>query len=305
MSRVQLGPLTEPESRLLIRALHGGPIAEPERLRILDRAEGNPFFIEELVAAATVGGALPTELADLLLVRLEQIGDDGRLVVRAASVAGRRVSHELLARGAELDSTALDAAVRAAVEANILVPLGDDGYGFRHALLAEAVYQDLLPGERVRLHAAYAAALASHQVEGSAAELSRHARASHDLITATHASIEAGDEAMTVGGPEDALRHYELALELLGDPHVAAGVAASPDAPDRVTLVVRASMAAAAAGHPYRAIALSRGRVGGASCRRTEARSRSVDPRDRLDRARPRHQPRPARHDNRGRTAHG
>jgi len=130
-------------------------------------------------------------------------------------------------------------------------------------LLAEAVYQDLLPGERVRLHAAYAAALASHQVEGSAAELSRHARASHDLITATRASIEAGDEAMTVGGPEDALHHYELALELLGDPHVAAGVAADPDAPTRVTLVVRASLAAAAAGHPYRAIALSEDELAG------------------------------------------
>jgi ATP/maltotriose-dependent transcriptional regulator MalT len=262
VSRLQLGPLTDGESRQLIRALHARPIPEAELGRILARAEGNPFFLEELVAAATVGGALPTDLADLLLVRLEQIGDDGRLVVRAASVAGRHVSHELLARGADLDktgldNTALDAAVRAALEANILVLLGDDGYGFRHALLAEAVYQDLLPGERVRLHAAYAAALASHQVPGSAAELSRHARASHDLITATRASIEAGDEAMKVGGPEDALHHYELALELLGDPHVAAGVAADPDAPNRVTLVVRASMAAAAAGHPYRAIALS------------------------------------------------
>ena len=257
VSRLQLGPLTDAESRQLIRALHGRSIAEPELLRILARAEGNPFFIEELVAATTVGGALPTDLADLLLVRLEQIGDDGQLVVRAAAVAGRRVSHELLAFGAELDDAALDAAVRAAVEANILVALGDDGYGFRHALLAEAVYQDLLPGERVRLHAAYAAALAGHQVEGSAAELSRHARASHDLITATRASIEAGDEAMTVGGPEDALHHYELALELLGDPRVAAGVGADPDAPNRVTLVVRASMAAAEAGHPYRAIALS------------------------------------------------
>ena len=257
VTRVQLAPLTDAESRQLVRALHSRPIPEPELLRILLRAEGNPFFIEELVAAATVGGALPTDLADLLLVRLEQIGDDSRLVVRAASVAGRRMSHELLACGAELDNAALDAAVRVAVEANILVALGDDGYGFRHALLAEAVYQDLLPGERVRLHAAYAAALASHRVQGSAAELSRHARASHDLITATRASIEAGDEAMRVGGPEDALHHYELALELLGDPHVAAGVAADPEAPDRVTLVVRASMAAAAAGHPYRAIALS------------------------------------------------
>jgi DNA-binding NarL/FixJ family response regulator len=257
VSRLQVGPLTQPESRQLIRALHSRPMPEPEVLRILARAEGNPFFIEELVAAATVGGGLPTNLADLLLVRLEQIGDDGRLVVRAASVAGRRVSHELLARGAELDDAAFDSALRVAVEANILVPLGSDGYGFRHALLAEAVYQDLLPGERVRLHAAYAAAIASHQVQGSAAELARHARASHDLVRATLASIEAGGEAMTVGGPEDALHHYELAIELLGDPLVAAGVAADPDAPDRVALVVRASMAAAAAGHPYRAIALS------------------------------------------------
>jgi DNA-binding CsgD family transcriptional regulator/tetratricopeptide (TPR) repeat protein len=257
VTRLQLAPLTDAESRQLIRALHSGPIPEPELSRILLRAEGNPFFIEELVAAATVGGALPADLADLLLVRLEQVGDDGRLVVRAASVAGRRVSHELLARGAGLGDAELDTAVRIAVEANILVLLGDDGYGFRHALLAEAVYQDLLPGERVRLHAAYAAALASHQVQGSAAELSRHARASHDLVTATRANIEAGDEAMRVGGPEDALHHYEHALELLGDPLVAAGVSVDPDAPDRVTLVVRASMAAAAAGHPYRAIALS------------------------------------------------
>jgi len=127
VSRLQLAPLTDAESRQLVRALHGRAIPEPELQRILTRAEGNPFFLEELVAAATVGGALPTDLANLLLVRLEQIGDDGRLVVRAASVAGRSVSHELLARGAELDDATLDAAVRVAVEANILVPLGGSG----------------------------------------------------------------------------------------------------------------------------------------------------------------------------------
>ena len=203
---------------------------------------------------------MPTDLADLLLVRLEQIGDDGRLVVRAASVAGRRVSHSLLAYGTDLDEVALEAALRVAVEANILVALGADSYAFRHALLAEAIYQDLLPGERVRLHAKYAEALASHRAEGSAAELSRHARASHDLVTATRASVEAGDEAMSVGGPEEATRHYELALELLADPSVAAGVGEDRDAPDyldRVELVLRASAAAAAAGHLVRSVALA------------------------------------------------
>jgi DNA-binding CsgD family transcriptional regulator/tetratricopeptide (TPR) repeat protein len=261
VSRLQLGKLSNAEARQLVRQLHPGSLPESDLQHILARAEGNPFFIEELVAATEVSdGALPADLADLLLVRLEQLGDDGRLVVRAASVAGRRVSHSLLAQGTDLDAAELEAALRAAVEGNILVALGADSYAFRHALLAEAIYQDLLPGERVRLHAKYAKALATHRAEGSAAELSRHARASHDLVTATRASVDAGDEAMAVGGPEEAIRHYELALELLSDPGVAAGVYIDSDARDhldRVDLVLRASAAAAAAGHMLRAVALA------------------------------------------------
>ena len=261
VSRLQLGPLSDQESRELVRELHPDPMPPQELRQILTRAEGNPFFIEELVAAAEVsGGLVPADLADLLLVRLDQLDDHGRLVVRAAAVAGRRVSHNLLAHGTDLDEAALEEALRAAVEANILVALGSDGYAFRHALLAEAIYQDLLPGERVRLHAKYAAALAAHRVEGSAAELSRHARASHDLVTATRASVQAGDEAMSVGGPEEALRHYELALELLADPAVSAGVTSEggdPDPVDRTDVVVRASNAAAAAGHLVRSLALA------------------------------------------------
>jgi DNA-binding CsgD family transcriptional regulator/tetratricopeptide (TPR) repeat protein len=260
VGRLQLSPLDEDDSRDLVHALRPEPLPEADVRHILARAEGNPFFIEELVAAAEVsGGLLPTDLSDLLLVRLEQLDDNARLAVRAAAVAGRRAGHALLACGTDLDEVALEAALRAAVEANILVPLGTDGYGFRHALLGEAIYLDLLPGERVRLHAAFADAIATHRVEGSAAELSRHARASHDLVTATRASLQAGDEAMAVGGPEEALRHYELALELLADPHVASQVNVDADGEpvDAVSLVVRASQAAAAAGHLFRAVSLA------------------------------------------------
>jgi DNA-binding CsgD family transcriptional regulator/tetratricopeptide (TPR) repeat protein len=261
VSRLQLSPLPDSDARLLVQALHPGSLLDRDLGRIVARAEGNPFFIEELVAAVEVsGGALPTTLADLLLVRLDQLSDDGRLVVRAASVAGRRVPHDLLAGGAGLDATALDVAVRAAVEANVLVAKGNDGYAFRHALLAEAVYQDLLPGERVRLHAAYATALATHQAEGTAAELARHALASHDLVTALHASIRAGDEAMVVGGPDEAAQHYELALALLADAKVADDAGLHDDDSHRldpVDLVLRASGAAAAAGHWFRALALA------------------------------------------------
>ncbi|HEX3823081.1 MAG TPA: AAA family ATPase [Mycobacteriales bacterium] len=261
VTRLQLRPLSDDESRQMVSVLHPQSLAEAELRHILARAEGNPFFIEELVAATEVStGLLPIDLADLLLVRLEQIGEAGRLTVQAAAVAGRRVSHTLLAYGSNLDNTALETALRAAVDANILVALGADGYGFRHALLAEAIYQDLLPGERVRLHAAYAEALATHRAEGSAAELARHARASHDLVTAARASVQAGDEAMAIGGPEEAIRHFELALELLADPRVAAGVSETDDdeaSIDRVGLVIRASNAAAAAGHVFRAVALA------------------------------------------------
>ncbi len=257
VNRMQLGPLDDHATRALIAALHPEPWVEAEIRHVIERAEGNPFFVEELLAAAESGGGrLPGDLADLMLVRLDKLDDDGRLAVRAVSVLGRRAPHDLLARGSSLSEGALERALRAAVEANVLVAEGSDAYAFRHALVAEAVYQDLLPGERARLHAAYAKALASRDARGTAAELARHARASHDLTTAAIASIRAGDEAMAVGGPDEAASHYELALELVADPEVARSVVAASEGLDQVGLVMRASGAAVAAGHLFRAIAL-------------------------------------------------
>ena len=141
-------------------------------------------------------------------------------MVRAAACSGRRVSHALIAAVVGHPDDELERSLRTAVEQNVLVQVGVDSYAFRHALLAEAVYDDLLPGERVRLHAAYAEALRSRRVDGTAAELARHARLAHDPVTAVRASIEAGDEAMGVGGPEEAAAHYEAALELAADPRL-------------------------------------------------------------------------------------
>ncbi len=76
------------------------------------------------------------------------------------------------------------------------------------------MYDDLLPGERVRLHAAYAKALRDQIVAGTAAELARHATKSHDLATAFEARVRAGDEAISVAAPQEALQHYEKAIEL-------------------------------------------------------------------------------------------
>jgi DNA-binding CsgD family transcriptional regulator len=250
VSRLELGRLPDEDVRTLVRTLHPLPMPERAVRGIVERAEGNAFFTEELVAAAESGtGVLPVALADLLLVRLDRLDDDARQVVRAAAVSGRRVSHEVLALVVDLEPSALDAAIRSAVERNVLVPTPGDVYAFRHALLAEAVYDDLLPGERIRLHAAYATALAKGGLGGTAAELARHARAANDLQTATRASIAAGDEAMTVAGPDEAARHYEVALEL--------AAASGLDDVDLVDLTVRACKATIAAGHTLRALALA------------------------------------------------
>jgi DNA-binding CsgD family transcriptional regulator/tetratricopeptide (TPR) repeat protein len=113
------------------------------------------------------------------------------------------------------------------------------------------VYDDLLPGERVRLHRAYVAALLAPDTAGTSAELARHALAARDLGTAIEASIRAGDEAMAVGGPDDAAHHYQTALELITDP-----VAPAELTVDRGLLGSKTARALIASGRPARALSL-------------------------------------------------
>ncbi len=201
VTRLYLDPLAADDVRTLVRSLNATSIDEREVDNIVRRADGNAFFAEELVAAAEQCAApqqLPWQLADLLLVRLDRLSDDARQVVRVAAVGGRRVTHDMLEAVAELPGPRLDDALRDAIDAHVLqLTSSGRGYVFRHALLAEAVYDDLLPGERVRTHAAYAAVLAARS-DGRAAELARHARASarspHRLLV-EHRGRRRGDGA--------------------------------------------------------------------------------------------------------------
>ncbi|MFC6042566.1 helix-turn-helix transcriptional regulator [Nocardioides hankookensis] len=251
VQRVALPPLNDDSVRELIAELVPEGLAEKELVGIVDRAEGNAFFVEELTSAAAGPGRwVPDDLADVLLVRLDRLDDAARLVVRTASVSGRRVSHDMLAATSGLDATALDEGLRKAVEMNILLAQ-DTRYSFRHALLGEAVYDDLLPGERVRLHARYVEALQSGAARGTAAELARHARLAMDLDTALSASVQAGDEAAMVAGPDEAAFHYQQALELLSDPRRCERSEIEVD-----KLVIAAAEALSESGDPQRAVAL-------------------------------------------------
>jgi DNA-binding CsgD family transcriptional regulator/tetratricopeptide (TPR) repeat protein len=251
VARLHLPPLPDDAVRAMVHELQPAGLPETAVRSIVRRAEGNAFFVEELVVAARRGElVLSADLADLLLVHLDALDADARTVLRAVSVAGRRVGHVLLAQVIGPDGPDLDLALRSAVDRGLLVAQ-PEGYAFRHALLAEAIYDDLLPGERIRWHQAYADVLRSGKAEGTAAELARHAFAANDVATALNAAIRAGDEAMTVGGPAEATAHYEMALGLLAQPGVAAEQGIDP-----VEVALRANEAAIAAGTLHRALAL-------------------------------------------------
>jgi DNA-binding CsgD family transcriptional regulator/tetratricopeptide (TPR) repeat protein len=221
---------------------------------IVERAEGNAYYAEELLAATASGpaGALPSGLAALLLSRVERVSDAAQQVLRAAAVAGRRISDDLVRAASGLPDDAYDQAVREALAHQLLVPDGMDGYAFRHALMREAVYNDLLPGERTRLHARLAAVVS--EVPGAAAELAHHSLASHDVPGAFTASIRAGEEAERLGAPAEAHRHYDRALALWDRVDEAAALAGM----SRGKLGLKSALAAAASGDVPRAVHLLR-----------------------------------------------
>src|SRR5215472_13012854 len=256
--QVELGPLPPSALAEHLSSIRNGYTRLPAATlnHIVERAEGNAYYAEELLAATTMAsgpsGALPSGLAALLMSRVERVSDAAQLVLRAAAVAGRRASDDLVRAAAALPEARYDEAVREAVAHQLLVPDGADGYAFRHALLREAVYNDLLPGERTRLHARLAALLSD--VPGAAAELAHHSLASHDVPGAFSASIRAGEEAHRIGAPAEAHQHYDQALALwdrVPDAEALAGMS-------RGKLGLRSALAAAASGDVPRAVHLLR-----------------------------------------------
>ncbi|MBW4720021.1 helix-turn-helix transcriptional regulator [Saccharothrix obliqua] len=253
VQRLDLTPFSAIDARSFVAALADG-LPDHLVLEVAERSDGNAFFAEELIAVATCGSGVPWTLAEVLLARIERLSPAAQQVVRVASVGGRSVGHDLLRQVVGADDVALDEALREAVQHHVLLVDRDEMFTFRHALLREAVYGDLLPGERVRLHAAYAARIAALPDRGAAAALAHHCLESHDLPRALRASIEAAQEAQSAGAPAEALRHLEQALRLWQ----AVPPEQRPADMTELLLLRRASWAAGTAGQPERAIAFAR-----------------------------------------------
>ncbi|WP_088289484.1 LuxR family transcriptional regulator [Kineosporia sp. A_224] len=263
VERVDLQPFDEAELGRLLTSVAGGAVPASLVEDIARRCGGNAFFALELLAAAGAGSAaapadLPWALSDVLMTRVEGLSAPAVEVVRAASVAGRCVTDRLL-RAVVADAapgTAPEPALREALDWHVLVADGDGTFSFRHALLQEAVYSDLLPGERVRLHAAYARALAADpgdDEEGRWADLAEHALRSHDTAAALTASWQAALDAVARLAPLAAHEHAETALGLWD----AVPADRRPDGLDHIALLVFAATVTGQSGDRPRAVALA------------------------------------------------
>ncbi|HKP20729.1 MAG TPA: AAA family ATPase, partial [Thermoleophilaceae bacterium] len=227
--------------------------------RVFARSEGNALYAEEILAAGLDGrGALPPTLRDALMLRVERLSKDAQDVLQWLACQPA-ADHELVAAVAGLEPSELRAALREAVASQIVVTVGDDAYGFRHALLREVVYDDLLPGERTAMHAALARAL-SERIEGGdggahiTAAAAHHWAAAGDQPQALAAAVRAALAAERVNAFGEELALFERALGLwdrVSDPEAVAGI-------DQVDLLKRAAFAADQAGEPARQEALLR-----------------------------------------------
>ena len=230
--------------------------------RIFLRSEGNAFFAEELLAVAHHGDGrnLPPSLENVLLSRLQVLPEDTQATLRIVAAACGRMEPELLAAVSELPEVDLLAALRAAVAHQVLVPdPSTETYAFRHALTQEALYAELLPGERTRLHAAFARVLTQRPDLAGAnglapALLAHHWGRAHDPARALPAAVEAGLQSHATYGFADAQRHFETALALwdqVADPEAGRGL-------DRAAVLQHAAESAYLAGDPTRAITWTR-----------------------------------------------
>jgi DNA-binding CsgD family transcriptional regulator/tetratricopeptide (TPR) repeat protein len=198
VERTELPRLSRGQAEELAAAVLGG---FPDRAltdTLYERAEGNPLFTEELLACPDGCSLIPDSLADLLQQAVRRLPEDTQEVLRIASAGSGATSHTLLARVTGRSEDELTAAIRPAVTGNVLVTTAD-GYAFRHALIREAVHEDLLPGEHSQVHTKFALAIDADSAlvgDGRAdMQKAHHWYSAHNttwaLISAWQASMQA------------------------------------------------------------------------------------------------------------------
>ena len=235
--------------RIVLRGLSQGDVArfiemtadlappEPLVAAVYRETEGNPFFIHEVVRLLARDGrlqqsapatswsvAIPQGIREVIGRRLNQLSEDCNRLLTVASVLGRAFDVAVLGRIADVPEDRVLEVVDEALAARLIeeIPGAVGQHRFAHALVQETLYDELNTTRRVRLHRRIAEALEAHygsQIDRHLAELAHHAvEGAHgggDVDKAVAYATKAGDRAVALSAYEDAIPHYERALQAL------------------------------------------------------------------------------------------
>lgn len=228
---IALRPLARHDVGALLREISGTDrTIEPDvREYITSVSEGNPFFVEELVKSlgliagsegperrTTPMAAVPSSIETLLRLRLERLGPDSQRVLTLAAVAGRRFDFALLQDLTGLDEGDLLRQVKQLVDEQIVVEESPDRFAFRHALIREAVYLQLLARERKILHRSIAASLdrlAGDSIDQYLPDRAYHHFGAGNWQAAYRFALQMGERARSLQSPEAAILHLSNAIE--------------------------------------------------------------------------------------------
>jgi predicted ATPase/class 3 adenylate cyclase len=243
---IRLAPLTATQSAVLLGRLFG-PSADrlPPRLTelVVTRSGGNPFYVEEMVRGLIASGALvrdatgwtcataverleiPATIQGLLLARLDRLPSGARRLLQEAAVLGGTFDERLLRQIAS-EPALFDSHIEVLKAAELMLESGaaTEAQGrrlrFPHALVLDAVYQNLLVRRRIELHERAGGALEA--LVGTAPErledlevLGHHWSLSRDPARGARYLVAAGDRARAIYANDDAIHHYERALGTL------------------------------------------------------------------------------------------
>ena len=218
-----------------------GPRRETPATRVHEETEGNPLFVQELVRLWAAEGRpaappsdqawrlqVPPTLQEVIGRRLDRLSPECNGALTVAAVLGREFAVDVLGHAGELSGEALLATLDEAEAVRVVVAAaGAPGrYRFTHAVIRETLYAQLSTARRVRLHRQAGAALEAFygaDPEPPLAELAHHfvqAAPGGDVAKAAAYARRAGDRALALFAYEEAIRHYEMALQMqdLGRP---------------------------------------------------------------------------------------
>ncbi len=229
-AEIVLAPLTDEESGALVdELLPEQKTLDAERAQILERTEGNPLFVEELVAAIAERGvragdamALPDSLQALFTARLDTLDEDARHTLQMASVVGLSFSEPVLRAvtdGAGGEGADLTRRLRALERAGLIDEVArtpEREYAFHHSLTQEATYSTILLKRRRELHQRVGVAmeeLYADRVEEFTPLLARHFREAGDDARTLNYATMAGDSAARLFANVEAVTHYTIAIE--------------------------------------------------------------------------------------------